>query len=231
MSELYELPKGWEWRKLGELAKFQSGGTPKRSEDSYWKGDIPWIKISDITNSMFVNSSVEFITQKGLDKSSAKLFPKNTILYSIFATIGKIGILNIDATTNQAISGITPNQNIDTFYMYFGLKFITNEIKKVSVGVAQNNINLTKLKAQYIPLPPLQEQKRIVEKLDSLFEKIDKAIFLLEENIKSANNLMPSVLDDVFSELETKWEEVDFNSVCNKITDGSHNPPQRYYRK
>jgi type I restriction enzyme S subunit len=123
---------------------------------------------------MYVSDTDEFITKDGLDNSSAKLFPKGTILYTIFATIGKIGILDIEATTNQAISGIQPKDNVDLFYMYYGLKFITNEIQKVSAGVAQNNINLTKLKEQNFPLPPLSEQQRIVSKLDLLFEKIDK---------------------------------------------------------
>ena len=213
MSELYELPNGWEWKELNSLAKFQSGGTPKRSNKSYWNGDIPWVKISDINDNMYVDSTVEFITKDGLDNSSAKLFSKGTILYTIFATIGKIGILNIEATTNQAISGITPNKNTDTFYMYYGLKFITNEIKKISTGVAQNNINLTKLKAQFLPIPPLPEQQRIVSKLDNLFEIIDKSIALHQKNMDDADVFMGSVLNDVFEELEQKYEKRKINKI------------------
>ncbi|WP_198304819.1 restriction endonuclease subunit S [Arcobacter vandammei] len=215
MSELYELPKGWEWKKLGELAKFQSGGTPSRSNKAYWEnGDIPWVKISDITDDMYVSKTEEFITKSGLDNSSAKLFSKGTILYTIFATIGKIGILDIEATTNQAISGIQPNENIDLFYMYYGLKFITNEIQKISVGVAQNNINLTKLKEQWFPLPPLEEQKRIVEKLDLLFAKIDKAILLHQKNIDESDIFMASVLNDIFEELEEKYEKKYLDNIA-----------------
>jgi len=226
MSELYELPEGWEWKKLDSLARFQSGGTPKRSNKVYWNGNIPWIKISDINDNMYVNSSVEFITKDGLDNSSAKLFPKGTILYTIFATIGKIGILNIEATTNQAISGITPNEDTDIFYMYYGLKFITNEIKKISTGVAQNNINLTKLKAQFLPVPSFQEQKRIVAKLDTLFEKIDKAIALHQKNMDEADAFMGSVLNDVFGELEDKYTIKTVDELCTKITDGTHTTPK-----
>ena len=208
MAELYTLPDGWEWKKLGDLAKFQSGGTPSRSNKTYWdNGNIPWVKISDITDEMYVTNTEEFITKAGLDNSSAKLFPKNTILYTIFATIGKIGILDIEATTNQAISGIQPKNNVDLFYMYYGLKFITNEVQKVSTGVAQNNINLTKLKEQWFPLPPLEEQKRIVVNLDNLFAKIDKAIALHQKNIDEADIFMASVLNDVFAELEEKYKK------------------------
>ena len=220
MSELYALPEGWEWKRLGELAKFQSGGTPKRSEKSYWVGNIPWVKISDITDDMYVRDTEESITEEGLRNSSAKLFPKGTILYTIFATIGKIGILDIEATTNQAISGIRPKDNIDLYYMYYGLKFITNELKKVSAGVAQNNINLTKLKDQKIPLPPLQEQKRIVAKLDSLFAKIDQAIALHQQNIDEADAFMGSVLNEVFGELEGRYEKRNLTSFDPSMSSG-----------
>jgi type I restriction enzyme S subunit len=229
MSELYELPEGWEWKKLDSLARFQSGGTPKRSNKVYWNGNIPWIKISDINDNMYVNSSVEFITKDGLDNSSAKLFPKGTILYTIFATIGKIGILNIEATTNQAISGITPNEDTDIFYMYYGLKFITNEIKKISTGVAQNNINLTKLKAQFLPVPSFQEQKRIVAKLDTLFEKIDKAIALHQKNMDEADVFMGSVLNDVFGELVEKHKKVKLSTVIKIIGGGTPSKKEKSY--
>ncbi|MDD2509304.1 MAG: restriction endonuclease subunit S [Aliarcobacter skirrowii] len=224
MAELYSLPDGWEWKKLGDLAKFQSGGTPSRSNKTYWdNGNIPWVKISDITDEMYVTNTEEFITKAGLDNSSAKLFPKNTILYTIFATIGKIGILDIEATTNQAISGIQPKNNVDLFYMYYGLKFITNEVQKVSTGVAQNNINLTKLKEQWFPLPPLEEQKRIVDKLDNLFAKIDKAIALHQKNIDEADIFMASVLNDVFAELEEKYEKKQLNEIVDNY-DGKRIP-------
>ena len=230
MAELYSLPDGWEWKKLGDLAKFQSGGTPSRSNKTYWdNGNIPWVKISDITDEMYVTNTEEFITKAGLDNSSAKLFPKNTILYTIFATIGKIGILDIEATTNQAISGIQPKNNVDLFYMYYGLKFITNEVQKVSTGVAQNNINLTKLKEQWFPLPPLEEQKRIVVNLDNLFAKIDKAIALHQKNIDEADIFMASVLNDVFGELEEKYEKKQLNEIIKIIGGGTPSKAKKEY--
>ena len=230
MAELYTLPDGWEWKKLGDLAKFQSGGTPSRSNKTYWdNGNIPWVKISDITDEMYVTNTEEFITKAGLDNSSAKLFPKNTILYTIFATIGKIGILDIEATTNQAISGIQPKNNVDLFYMYYGLKFITNEVQKVSTGVAQNNINLTKLKEQWFPLPPLEEQKRIVVNLDNLFAKIDKAIALHQKNIDEADIFMASVLNDVFGELEEKYEKKQLNEIIKIIGGGTPSKAKKEY--
>ena len=93
--------------RLGDICEIQSGGTPARSNSSYWDGGtIPWVKISDIRGKCLQNTE-EFITENGLQNSSAKIFPKGTILYSIFATLGETCILDIDAATNQAIAGLT----------------------------------------------------------------------------------------------------------------------------
>ena len=108
--------------RLGDVCEIQSGGTPSRSKTEYWKdGTIPWVKIGDFSGK-YLDKTTEHITQQGLDNSSAKLFSKGTILYSIFATLGEATILNIDATTNQAIAGIKLRNeseiNIDFFYLY-----------------------------------------------------------------------------------------------------------------
>lgn len=107
--------------KLGDVCEIKSGGTPSRSKPEYWKdGTIPWIKIGDI-NGKNVSSSSEFITNLGLNNSSTKLFKKGTVLYTIFATLGEVGILDIDATTNQAIAGILPPDELDKNYLYYFL--------------------------------------------------------------------------------------------------------------
>lgn len=114
--------------RLGDLCVINSGGTPRRNNESYWKnGDIPWVKISDLNNGV-VESTEEFITLDGLKNSSAKIFPQGTLLYTIFATIGEVAILNIDAATNQAIVGLQlkENQKVYLKYIYYYLKSQTN---------------------------------------------------------------------------------------------------------
>ena len=113
-----------EIKTLGELCNIVSGGTPLRSKPEYWNnGTIPWIKIGDMKGK-YVNNADECITQAGLDSSSAKMFTKGTILYTIFATLGEVGILEMNASTNQAIAGLTikDNSQILSEYLYYYLK-------------------------------------------------------------------------------------------------------------
>ena len=169
--------------RLGDVCEIQSGGTPSRSKTEYWKdGTIPWVKIGDFSGK-YLDKTTEHITQQGLDNSSAKLFSKGTILYSIFATLGEATILNIDATTNQAIAGIKikDKSSVDIDYFYSFLKSLKDEVNRIGRGVAQNNINLSILKSFFIPLPPLETQKQIAAQLDKCTAVIAKHKQMLEK--------------------------------------------------
>ena len=160
--------------KLGDICDIQSGGTPSRSKNEYWfNGTIPWVKISDI-NSKFVNNTEEYITDIGLKNSSAKIFPKGTIIYTIFATIGEVAILNCDACTNQAIAGLKIiDKNISKEYLYHYLVQKKEKVKASSRGVAQNNINLTMLRALEIDIPKVSEQQKKANALNKICALID----------------------------------------------------------
>ncbi|XZL24393.1 restriction endonuclease subunit S [Clostridium perfringens] len=167
--------------KLGDLCEIRAGGTPSRSKSEYWdNGDIPWIKIGDINNKYVKNAS-EYITVDGLNNSSAKLFKKGTILYTIFATVGEVAILDFDATTNQAIVGLNHNEKIDTNYLYYFLKSQKDKISNISRGVAQNNINMSILKDIKVPIPDKTVQLKISEVLDNAQGLIDKRKKQIEE--------------------------------------------------
>jgi len=158
----------WGKVKLGDVCEICSGGTPRRSEPKYWKGNIPWVKISDMLQKR-ISTTEEKITVEGLRNSSAKLLPKGTILVSIFATIGRTAILEIEAATNQAIVGISPKIE-DKFNLRF-LEYCLQEkelkLRQLARGVAQSNINLSIIRELEIPLPPFEEQKRIAAILDA----------------------------------------------------------------
>lgn len=161
--------------RLGDVCKIQSGGTPSRSEPTYWNhGIIPWVKISDIKGK-YLNTTEEYITEAGLENSTAKIFLSGTILYTIFATLGETCILNIDAATNQAIAGIHVESNlVFNDYLYYYLVSQKDTISKMGRGVAQNNINMKILREFEVPLPPLDEQRRIAAVLDNVSDLIAK---------------------------------------------------------
>ena len=179
-----------EYVKLEEICTIVSGGTPSRSKPNYWNnGNIPWIKIKDM-KSKYIDSAEEFITEEGLNNSSTKMLKSDTILYSIFATLGEVGILKIDACTNQAIAGVSlkENSNILKEYLYYYLKSKKKDVNNLGRGVAQNNINLSLLRKFKIPVMPLHQQKKIIEVLDivsSTINNYERELTLLDELVKA----------------------------------------------
>ncbi|EAH7140355.1 restriction endonuclease subunit S, partial [Campylobacter coli] len=171
-KENYKLPQGWEWKSLGEIANTSSGGTPSRNKKEYWEnGNIKWLKSGEL-NDGYIDFIEENITEEAIKNSSAKIFQKGTLLIAMYgATAGKLGILNLDSTTNQAICAfLHKDKNIkflEKFLFYF-LFFLRDKIIKDSFGGAQPNINQTYIKNLQIPLPPIKEQEQIASHLDEL---------------------------------------------------------------
>lgn len=179
----FTIPNSWAWVKLGDICEIVSGGTPSRDKIEYWhNGTIPWVKIADVKNNV-VNQTQEFITELGLENSSAKIFKKGTLLYTIFATLGETAILNIDAATNQAIAALIEAYDYDTKFLMYCLMSMKDYVNSLGRGVAQNNINQTMLKNFTIPLPPLCEQQEIVGKLD-LLVTLANDFAITKENLK-----------------------------------------------
>lgn len=183
---------------LGQICDVQSGGTPSRHINAYWeKGNIPWVKISDIKGKHLLGTD-EYITRQGLENSSAKIFPKGTILYTIFATLGETTILNIDAATNQAIAGINIHDQykkiILTDYLYYYLLSIKDIMCKVGRGVAQNNLNLKILRNVQVPVPTIEEQKKIIDTLSS----IEKIMLVKDRQLSLLSNLVKSRFIEMF---------------------------------
>lgn len=217
----------WPIAQLGDIATIQSGGTPSRSVREYWDGDIPWIKISDLT-STYVTASEERITTPGLENSSAKVFPKGTILLTIFATIGKVAILDIAAATNQAIAGITPRSNSYGKFLYYALVHYSNDLLVQGKGVAQKNINLSILKKLHLPLPTISEQKLIAAKLDKLFdhlhrirERLDKIPALLKQFRQAVlTQAVTGKLTKNWNRGDSQWKKEKASECCEVVQSG-----------
>jgi len=178
-------------RKLSTFCEITSGGTPSRDKGGvYFGGDIPWVKSGELRESV-ITKTEEKLTQLGLENSSAKIFPKHSVLVALYgATVGRTGILEIDAATNQAVAGIIPDPSVADFkYIFYFLQFYSPNLLAARVGGAQPNISQTILKDISVPIPSLAAQQQIaaiLEKADAAREKRRQVSQLTEQFLQSA---------------------------------------------
>ena len=164
----------WEIVKLGDITKMISGGTPNTKIKEYYNGNIVWATITDITNSYkYLYDSEKKITELGLQNSSTKIFPINTVLYSIYGSIGECAISKVECTTNQAILGIECSDKINYNFLYYLLSNHKNNAKKLRQFGTQPNINKKIVLNFCFKIPNIEEQEKIGEYLSLLDKEID----------------------------------------------------------
>jgi type I restriction enzyme S subunit len=188
-TEVGLIPVDWEVKKLGSFANISSGGTPSRKVASYWDGLIPWITTSQIDSNL-IKEANEFITEDGLNNSAAKIYKAGTILMAMYGqgkTRGKVAILNIDASTNQACAAISLERHVLKEFIFLNLAGRYDEIRSLSNNGNQENLNSDLIKKISIALPPtLTEQTAIATALsdaDALISSLEKLI-AKKRNIK-----------------------------------------------
>ena len=191
------LPQEWEVVRLGEVCFVQSGGTPPKNEKSYWEnGTIKWLGSSVCKNLHYIDEITDFITEKGLQNSSAKIFKQGTTLIALVgATIGKVAFLNFEATTNQNIAGIYPQDEKklnQTFLFYISLMLHKEFIRLSSDKFKMANLSF--IKSLQIPLPPLAEQEKIAQILGVWDKGISVLKSLIEAKTKRKKALMQRLL-------------------------------------
>jgi len=183
----YELPESWEWVRLGDIGDWGAGATPKRSNPEFYKnGTIPWLKTGEL-NDGYITKSEEKITEHAVEQTSVRLNKPGDVLIAMYgATIGKLGILEIEATTNQACCACTPFKGVYNKYLFYYLLSQRKYFRDLGMGGAQPNISRTKIINFAFPLPPLEEQKRIVVKIEELFNLCNE----LEKQFKNKNQYL-----------------------------------------
>ena len=170
----FEVPEGWVWTTLSEVGTWQSGGTPSRSNKSYYGGNIPWLKTGDLNDGL-ISDIPESITEEAVANSSAKINPTGSVLIAMYgATIGKLGILTFPATTNQACCACIEYEAVAQMYLFYFLLSQRTAFIEKGGGGAQPNISKEIIVNTYIPLPPLSEQHRIVAEIKKWFTLIDQ---------------------------------------------------------
>ena len=184
----FSIPGKWKWIRLGDIGRWKAGGTPSRSNSKYYEnGTIPWLKTGDLTDGI-IKSVEEYITEEAIENSSAHINPSGAVLIAMYgATIGKLGMLEFPCATNQACCACDVDVSVcDRWYLFYYLYSQRSNFISQGAGGAQPNISRTKIINHWMPLPPLEEQKRIVDVLHSLkpmigaYEKEYKFLVSLE---------------------------------------------------
>ena len=167
------VEEGWDVKELGDICKTSSGGTPSKAHTEYYNGEIMWLRSGEVSQGDIYNTE-QTITLLGLENSSAKIFPVNTVVIAMYgATVGQVGILRKEMSTNQAICGIFPNEDLTPEYLYYFLISKKAEFLKSAIGGAQANISQQIIRKTLIPLPPLSLQSSFTCKIRQI--KLQKA--------------------------------------------------------
>lgn len=229
-SPLGIIPNEWNIKRLEEIATISSGGTPSRIQKEYWEnGNIPWITTS-LLNQPYVYKADEYITEKGLNNSAAKLLPPETLLIAMYGqgqTRGKVSKLMFEASTNQACAALLiKKENIDFIFYQLNRKY--NDIRNLSNEGGQKNLSLELIKNIYIELAPLEEQKKVVAILSIWDEAIKKQTTLIEKLEVRKQGLMQQLLAGKkrLLGIDEKWEMVKAGKIFQNISmKGFENEP------
>ncbi|MBB5218994.1 restriction endonuclease subunit S [Treponema rectale] len=206
----------WKTVRLGDVCEIVTGGTPSTAKEDYWKnGNIPWLQ-SGACQNCFVNSTDTFITKEGLNNSSAKLMPSDTVLIALTgATTGKVGYLTFEACANQSVTGILPNNIFSQLYLYYFLISQRAKILSDSYGGAQKHISQGYVKNIVAPLPPLDEQKHIAFVLD----KCNKLIAKYKHMLGKYDTLIKSRFIEMFGDPLSNPKEWKKKELQELVTD------------
>lgn len=223
----YKLPIGWLWTTVGEIGIIVSGGTPSTRNTEYWGGDIAWITPADLSNykEKYISRGARNLTQEGLDYSSANLLPSGSILFSSRAPIGYVAIAKNELATNQGFKNLIPTNSLCGDYVYYYFKTIKPLAEKMASGTTFLELSAAKFSQIPFPLPPLNEQHRIVSKIEELFSELDHA----EEGLKKTQGQLKVYRQVLFKKaflgelthkrikkgkLPTSWKRIRFNDFC-----------------
>ena len=218
------MPTNWKLLPMTEVVKWGSGGTPKATERDYYEnGDIPWLIIGDLNDGIVTKSQTK-ITQLGLENSSAKIIPAGTLMVAMYGSIGKLGITGFECCTNQAIAFAQKLTSVSLKYMFYYMSFIKPKLISMGKGGTQKNISQTVLNSLKVPVPPLDEQARIVTRIEELFSKLNNGVQTLQTIKAQLAVYRQAVLVSTLN--DTGFPKMTINDVCEAIVDCPHSTPK-----
>lgn len=218
-------PSHWILKRMPEVVKWGSGGTPKATNKAYYDGGtIPWLIIGDLNDGIVTDSATK-ITAQGLENSSAKMIPVRTLLVAMYGSIGKLGITGIECCTNQAIAFAKGMYGVTLEFMYYYMKMMKSELISRGKGGTQKNISQTVLNSLYVPVPPLDEQQRIVSRIEELFSSLDNAVETLQKTKEQLAVYRQAVLKEAFDSAEEDCKMLPIAEILTKTKKGMSTGP------
>ncbi len=198
LKELIYFPaesERWNIVKLGDVSEMSSGGTPKSSIEKYYNGDVLWVSIADMTEQgMYIKDTAKKLTKLGIENSAAKIYPKGTVLYAMYASIGEVSIAEKEMASSQAILGIQVSDKLVNKYLYYFLVGQKERIKLQGQAGTQSNLNAGMVKNLDIPIPSIKEQNKIIAVLDNGMDELSLLKQQLENYKKQKQGLMQKLL-------------------------------------
>ncbi|MCC4834546.1 restriction endonuclease subunit S [Shewanella sp. 10N.7] len=221
----------WSVKKLGDVCNIIGGGTPTKSNKSFYEGVIPWATVRDMRNDRLSRTEMS-ITEEAIKKSSTNLIPSGTIITATRVGLGKVCVLEQDTAINQDLKAIIPKtERLDNTFLYWWLKSIAHVIVGAGTGATVQGVKLTFVKALEIPLPPIPEQKRIVALLDTVFADLEQTRAKTEQNLKNARELFESKKLNLFESLGVSSNLSSLPLVCDDIFAGGDAPKKGLFSK
>ena len=206
----YPLPEGWKWVRLGDLTKIIGGGTPSSKVKEYYDGDIPWLSPADLSDyqEVYISRGKKMITLAGLNNSSARMMPAGTVCLSSRAPIGYVVIAKNPLCTNQGFKSFLPSHLYIPNFLYWYLKGNKPLLESYASGTTFLELSGSKIARIEFPLPTIDEQQRIVDRIESLFAKLDEAREKAEAILDGFESRKAAILHKAFTgELTAKWRE------------------------
>ena len=202
----YKLPENWCWTTIKNVATVVTGGTPAKNNSDYYGGEFPFFKPADLDAGRHVSEASEYLSDLG--KSVSRIIPAQATAVCCIGSIGKCGFLDVEGATNQQINSAIPYFNALYQYFYMNTEFFTNQLRNSASATTIAIVNKTKMESCYYPLAPLAEQQRIVDRIESLFAKLDEAKEKAQAVVDSFETRKAAILHKAFTgDLTTKWRE------------------------
>ena len=210
----YKLPENWCWTTIKNVATVVTGGTPAKNNSDYYGGEFPFFKPADLDAGRHVSEASEYLSDLG--NSVSRIIPAQATAVCCIGSIGKCGFLDVEGATNQQINSAIPYFNALYQYFYMNTEFFTNQLRNSASATTIAIVNKTKMESCYYPLAPLAEQQRIVDRIESLFAKLDEAKEKAQAVVDSFETRKAAILHKAFTgELTAKWREESGVSIDN----------------